>query len=419
MFARLLLIAPPNSYRTTAYLKAARHHGVDVLVASEGKCSLVGELAGGLHVDLSDPAAVEVLLAANRERPFCGVVATDDNCVELGSRIARALDLPHNPLHAARYSHRKDLARQVLAAAAVSVPEFRVVTLAESLVPQLEGLVFPCVVKPLSLSASRGVIRADTQEQVLSACARIQALLAGESLHDGFAASHVLIEGFVPGPEVALEGLLKNGKLEVLAIFDKPDPMEGPFFEETYYITPSRHSAANQADIIGCAGAACAALGLREGPIHAEVRLSGKGCVVLEVASRTIGGECARLLSYGTGHSLESLVIAHATGKPLEIQAGAGGAGVLMIPIPAAGIMRRVEGITAARAVPFVEDILINIREGYELVPLPEGSSYLGFMFASAPTPEQAEAALRAAHEKLKIVVAPVMKFEDLRQERS
>jgi biotin carboxylase len=392
---------------------------VDVLVASEGQCSLVGELAGGLHVDLSDPAAVDVLLAANRERPFCGVVATDDGCVELGSRIARALDLPHNPLQAARYSHRKDLARQVLAAAAVSVPEFRVVNLAEFLVPQLEGLVFPCVVKPLSLSGSRGVIRADTQEQLLSACARIQALLAGESLHDEFAAAHVLIEGFVPGPEVALEGLLNNGELEVLAIFDKPDPMDGPFFEETYYITPSRHSAADQADIIACARAACAALGLSEGPIHAEIRLADKGCVVLEVASRTIGGECARLLSYGTGHSLESLVIAHATGKPLEIQAETGGAGVLMIPITAAGIMRRVEGITAARAVPFVEDILINIREGYELVPLPEGSSYLGFMFARAPTPEQAEAALRAAHEKLKIVVAPLMKVEKLSQEKS
>ena len=417
--ARLLLIASPNSYRTAAYLNTARHHGVDVLVASEGKFSLVGELAGGLHVDLSDPAAVDVLLAADRERPFCGVVATDDTCVELGSRIAQALDLPHNPLQAARYSHRKDLAREALASAGVGIPEFRVVNLADSLVPQLEGLVFPCVVKPLSLSASRGVIRADTQAQVLTACARIQAILAGESLHDEFAASHVLIEKFVRGHEVALEGLLKGGRLEVLAIFDKPDPMEGPFFEETYYITPSRHSAADQENIIDCVKAACGALGLSEGPIHAEIRLSDEGCVVLEVASRTIGGECARLLSYGTGYSLESLVIAHATGKPLEMQPEAGGAGVLMIPITGAGIMRRVEGIAAARAVPFVEDILVNIREGYELVPLPEGGSYLGFMFASAPTPEQAEAALRTAHEKLKIVVAPVMKFEDLRERES
>ena len=413
--ARLLLIAPPNSYRTVPYLKAARLLGVEVLVASEGKFSLVGELAGGVNVDLSDPDAVDVLLAANRERPFCGVVATDDSCVELGSRIAEALCLPHNPLQAARYSHRKDLARQALAAAAVSVPDFRVVNLAGPLVPQLEGLAFPCVLKPLSLSGSRGVIRADTPEQALSACARIQVILAGESLQDDFAVSHVLIEQFVPGHEVALEGLLKNGQLDVLAIFDKPDPLDGPFFEETYYITPSRHTAADQENIIICVTAACKALGLSEGPIHAEVRLSIEGCVLLEVASRTIGGECARLLNYGTGHSLESLVIAHTTGKPIEMQAETGGAGVLMIPIPQAGIMRRVEGITAARAVPFVEDILVNIREGYELVPLPEGSSYLGFMFASAPTPEQAEAALRAAHAQLKIVVAPVMKFEDLR----
>lgn len=384
---------------------------MDVLVASEGEFSLVGALAGGLHVDLSDPAAVNVLMAANQQQPFCGVVATDDSTVELCSRIAQALDLPHNSLTAARYSHRKDLAREALATAGVSVPAFRIVNLADPLVPQFEDLEFPCVVKPLSLSASRGVIRADTQKQLLSACSRIQRILAGESLHDGFVKSHVLIESFIAGPEVALEGLLTNGRLNVLTIFDKPDPMDGPFFEETYYITPSRHSSAVQEKIISCAKAACAALGLREGPVHAEIRLSEEGCVVLEVASRTIGGECARLLNYGTGHSLESLVIAHATGKPLEIQAETGGAGVLMIPVTEAGIMRRVEGIAAARAVPFVEDILINIREGYELVPLPEGSSYLGFIFACAPTAEQAEAALRAAHGELKIVVAPLLKI--------
>ncbi len=409
---RLLLIAPPGSYRTAAFLEAARLHGVDVLVASEGKFSLVGELAGGLHVDLSDPAAVDVLLAANRQRPFCGVLATDDTTVELGSRIAAALELPHNPVEAARYSHRKDLSREVLARAGVGVPEFRLVNLAGPLGPQLEGLVFPCVVKPLSLSASRGVIRADTQKQLLAACARIQHILAGEDQDDEFVASHVLVERFVAGPEVALEGLLSGGSLKVLAIFDKPDPMDGPFFEETYYITPSRHSEAWQEKIVSCVTAACRALGLGEGPVHAELRLSNEGCIVLEVASRTIGGECARLLSYGTGHSLESLVIAHATGKPLEMQAQTGAAGVLMIPIAEAGIMRRVEGITAARAVPFVKEILINIREGYELVPLPEGSSYLGFMFACAPTAEQAEAALRAAHQALNIVVAPLLKIE-------
>ena len=251
---------------------------------------------------------------------------------------------------------------------------------------------FPCVVKPLALSASRGVIRADTPAGLLAACARVQAILAAEPAADARVNSCLLLESFVSGPEVAVEGLLQHGVLQVLAIFDKPDPLDGPYFEETYYTTPSRHARAVQQQIMASVQAACDGLGLREGPVHAELRIPPEGCVLLEVASRTIGGECARLLGRGTGHSLEELVIAHATGQPLEIVPQAGGAGVLMIPIPRAGILRRIEGISAARAVPYIEDILINIREGYELVPLPEGSSYLGFMFAAAPTPAQAEA---------------------------
>lgn len=412
---RLLLITPPNSYRTIAYLDAARRLGVDVLVASEGKFSLVGAIASGVHVDLEDPAALEVLLAANRDRAFAGVVATDDNTVELGSRIALQLGLPHNPPQAARFSRRKDLARQALAAANVNVPAFRIIDLARALVPQLDGIGLPCVVKPVSLSASRGVIRADTLEEVIAACERVQSILAGEFRKQTFSSTHLLVEDFIPGAEVALEGLLHGGKLDVLAIFDKPDPLEGPYFEETYYISPSRHEYEVQQRIVDCVTDACTGLGLSEGPIHAEVRVTAKGCVTMEVAARTIGGECARLLKFGAGHDLEDLVIAHALGRPLQLQAETGAAGVLMIPIPAAGVLRRIEGIVEARTVPFVEDILINIRDGYELVPLPEGSSYLGFMFARAPTPEQAEAALRAAHAKLNIVVAPLMKMEDRR----
>ena len=410
---RLLLIAPPYSYRTAAYLESARSLGVDVLVASEGEFSLVGAIANGLHLDLTGPAALDTLLAENRRQPFSGVVATDDATVELGSRVAQSLDLPHNPPQAAQLSHNKHLARQVLAAAGVGVPAFRLVDFSAPLAGQIEGLELPCVVKPLSLSASRGVIRADTREELLAACARVQTMLAGETTGDARLASHLLIERFVSGPEVALEGLLQAGELEVLAIFDKPDPLEGPFFEETYYITPSRHTAAIQQEIIACVRSACAGLGLREGPVHAEVRLAADGCVIMEVASRTIGGECARLLGFGTGHNLEELVISHAIGRPLPITPRAGGAGGLMIPIPSAGILRRVEGITAARAVPGIEDILINIRDGYELVPLPEGSSYLGFMFACAVSPGEAEEALRAAHAKLNIVVAPLMRLVD------
>jgi len=397
--SRLLLIVPPNSYRTVSYLESARRQGVDVLVASEGEHSLVSAIASGLHIDLDAPEALAQLLAANRERPFAGVVATDDTTVELGSRIAETLNLPHNPLRAARYSHR-----------------IRVLDLREASAAQLQGLPLPCVVKPLSLSASRGVIRADTQPAVQSACQRIESILHEEGIADEFVRSHVLVEAFIPGPEVAVEGLLHQGELEVLAIFDKPDPLEGPFFEETYYITPSRHAPAIRQEIIQCVRDACDGLGLREGPVHAEVRIGQSGCVIIEVAARTIGGECARLLGFGTGHSLEDLVIAHATGRPLAIGRSSGAAGVLMIPIKQAGSLRRIEGITRARAVPFIDDILVSIRDGYELVPLPEGSSYLGFMFACAPTPEEVEAALRAAHAELEIVVAPLLRIEDRRE---
>ena len=412
---RLLLIAPPNSYRTVAYLESARQQGVDVLVASEGKFSLVGEIADGLHVDLSAPDAFESLLEASRDRPFSGVVATDDTTVELGSRIAQALDLPHNEPQAARRSHYKDLSRQVLAAAGVPVPDFRVINLCSDIEDQCAGIRFPCVVKPLSLSASRGVIRADNREQLLSACARVHDIITREQLSDVYIRTHVLVEDYIGGAEVALEGLLHQGELDVLAIFDKPDPLEGPFFEESYYVTPSRHGAALQQQITQTVKAACAAMGLREGAVHAEVRLAESGCIIIEVASRTIGGECARLLAFGSGHSLEALVIAHAVGRQLPVEPATGAAGVLMIPIREAGVLRRIEGITAARAVPCIEDILISIRDGYELVPLPEGSSYLGFMFASAPTPERVEAALRTAHAKLNVVVAPLMRIEDRR----
>ena len=410
---RLLLITPPNSYRTAAYLAAAKRRGIDVLIASEGRYSLVSELAGGLQVDLDSPAALDQLLEANARQAFAGVVATDDAVVELGSRIAGLLDLPHNPPEAARYSRRKDLSRQVLADAGVPVPGFRQVSLEKALGPQLSGIHYPCVVKPLALSGSRGVIRADSAGELVAAIERVRAILSREYGSPSELSRHVQVEDFVPGQEVALEGMLRAGRLAVLALFDKPDPLDGPFFEETYYITPSRHPAGQQERLVQRVQQACTALGLREGPVHAELRIHAGDGVIMEVASRTIGGDCARLLQFGTGQGLEDLVISHAIGQPLPVSPQDGGAGVLMIPIPRAGVLRRVEGIAAARAVPHVEDVMISLRDGYELVPLPEGASYLGFMFARAPSAAQAEAALREAHAKLRIVTAPVMRLQD------
>ncbi len=409
---RVLLIAPHNSYRIPAYCRAAARLEADIAVAAGGGAhALLPQGVDGLRVDLTEPAsALDRLTAAGRARPFAGVVATDDATVELASRVARELSLPHNPPQAARVARRKDLARAALAAAGAPVPGFVRLDLAGDLRAQAQAVSYPCVVKPLALAGSRGVIRADGADELVAACRRVGAILAG--VHDADERRYVLAEDFMPGMEVALEGMLSAGRLEVVALFDKPDPLDGPCFEETYYVTPSRLGAPVQAQVEQRVQEACAAYGLCEGPVHAELRVRGGDARILEVAARTIGGDCARLLEFGAGQSLEELVLAHALGRPLRLQPGAGAAGVLMLPTPKRGTLRRVEGVMRASRVRYVDDVVIAIREGYELVPLPEGSSYLGFIFAHGPTPEAVEAALRAAHACLNVVVAPVWKLE-------
>ena len=404
---RVLVVAPHSSYRTTAFLDAAATLGVDVLFASEGEYSVVSAYADGLHIDLSDrERALRSILDEAGRQPFAGMIGTDDLTTELAARAAQQLDLPHNPPHAVRIACRKDLARAALLEHGLPVPRHARVDLRQPLAQQAAGVGFPCVLKPLALSASRGVIRVDDREQFVQACARIERLLVAEGVRER---DHILAEAFIPGIEVALEGMLTDGTLDVLAVFDKPDPLDGPYFEETYYITPSRLSEKIQTAIRASIEQGCAAYRLRDGPVHAECRINDEGVWILEIAPRTIGGLCARLLDVGTGHTLEELVLAHAMARPLKpgtrVQRGAG---VLMIPTPAAGILRRVEGLMAAERIPFIEEVTILVRDGYRLVPWPEGSSYLGFVFARAPSPEQAEAALRQAHACLNFVVAPL-----------
>ena len=408
---RVLLIAPHGSYRTAPFLAAAKTRGIDVLIASETKHSLVSAYAQGLHLDLDDPqASLQTILREAQRQPFAAVLGCDDASTELAALAAAELDLPHNLTTAVRLARRKDLARERLAQAGVPAPRHWRLDLTRPLAAQIEDIRFPCVLKPVALSASRGVIRANNVAELTHAAARIQVLLARAGLHDAEERETILVEAFIPGFEVAVEGLLTHGQLEILTIFDKPDPLDGPYFEETYYITPSRLDAPAQQALLETISAACAAYGLREGPIHAECRINEQGVWILEVAARTIGGLCGRLLRFGTGSSLEELVLLHALGERPALNKEAGGAGVLMIPIPQAGILRRVEGVSAAAKVPYIEEVVIDVREGYELVPLPEGASYLGFIFARAPSAAQAEAALRAAHACLQVVVMPLWK---------
>ncbi len=408
----VLLVAPPTSYRIAPYVAAAARLGLDLTVVSQGEHSLVGAVAQGLHLDLADPErAFARLVEAMRGRRVDAVVGTDDSTVELAARAAAAFGLPHNPPDAARLARRKDLARARLRAAGVPVPDFRVIDLARPIVAQCGGLAYPVVVKPTMLSGSRGVIRADDESALAAACARVRAILAREENASAEERRQVLIERYLPGAEVAVEGMLRGGRLEVLALFDKPDPLEGPYFEETYYVTPSRLPAGVRARIVECTARACAAYGLREGPVHAELRVAGGEAWILEVAARTIGGQCARLLRFGTGVGLEELILGHAIGRAPARAAGSGSAGVLMIPIPRAGVLRRVEGVLAAQRVPGIEEVEISVREGYELVPLPEGASYLGFIFARTEDAAQTEAALRRAHACLRVVTAPLWKI--------
>jgi len=404
-----VLVSHHTSYRTTAYLDSARRLALDILLVSEGAHAPVGPTSSGLHVDFTRPeaAADTIRRACESFGPVSAVIGTDDGAVELAALAARALGLPHNPAGAARLARRKDLARECLGRSGVSIPDFAVISRDSTADARRSPLGYPCVIKPVALSGSRGVIRADDDTQYAAAVRRILRILDSEGIA-GEESARLLVERFIPGVEVALEGMLDAGCLETLALFDKPDPLDGPFFEETLYVSPSRLTPGRQEQVRVEVERACAAYGLVQGPVHAECRLNGDRVVILEVAARTIGGMCARLFELGSGASLEEVVLARACGVPCPGFDDTSAAGVLMLPIAEHGILRRVEGVMAARAEPFVEDVVIVVREGYELVPLPEGGSYLGFVYARAPGPGQVEAALRAAGSRLRVVVAPL-----------
>jgi biotin carboxylase len=297
--------------------------------------------------------------------------------------------------------------RQCLAAAGVRVPRYRRIVLKDDPFLAARGVAFPCVLKPLSLSASRGVIRADNVDQFMAAFRRIAALLARDDVEvTGDAAQSLLAEQYIPGIEVALEGLLVGGELTTLALFDKPDPLVGPFFEETIYVTPSRLPADVQRAIERTTADACAALGLREGPVHAELRYNEAGPWILEVAARSIGGLCSRTLRFGTGMTLEELILRQALGLPIaSLEREGTAAGVVMLPVPRKGTLRAVHGVDDAKAVAGIEDVAITVHVGQALEPLPEGWHYLGFVFARGARPEDVEQALRDAQARLRFEI--------------
>jgi biotin carboxylase len=416
-----VLVLPKLGYRNDDLLEAAALVGLDVFEASD-RCHVLAEdwREGSLPLDFTLPqdAAAELAAAVGKtgRRPVA-VLGVDEQTALIAAGASALLGLPHSPPDAVAAAKDKWEMRARLRAARVPSPWCELVP-RDLEGPALEALclraVYPCVVKPRALSASRGVIRADDAQGLREALARLAKLLASapvaskrEPLLDT-----VIVEEFLPGPEIAVEGLLEHGELKLLAVFDKPDPLDGPFFEETLYITPSRHPAALQAAAVEMTARSARAMGLTDGPLHAELRLTPHGPRTIEVAARSIGGLCGRTLRFGLGLSLEELVLRHAVsragGTPFALPAREErAAGVLMLPIRKRGQLREVRGVEAARAVPGIADVVISVRPKEELVPLPEGASYLGFVFARAGDADAVEAALRAAGELLEAVVAP------------
>ncbi len=428
---RLALVLPTASYRAAELLEAAARLGVDVLVVSERRQAFASRRPERfLEVDLEDPdSAAEAIVAAG---DVSGVLSVDDQGLLTAAVAAQRLGLRHSDPAAVAATRDKVAMRRLLDAAHVPQPEFAVVPVSAAhesgdgaegvaVAAAAARLGYPVVVKPPTLSGSRGVIRADDEPGAALAAGRARAVLrqAGEP-----ASTPLLVESFVPGREIALEGLLRNGVLEVLAIFDKPDPLDGPFFEETIYVTPSRLPTWTQAQAREVLGAACRAIGLREGPVHAEARVredaqsgeaEGEGeVVVIEVAARTIGGRCAKALRFATGASLDELVVAHALGidAPRLPEREGSAAGVLMIPIPQSGRLAGVDGVDDVRAMPGVSGVELTIPRGSIVQALPEGDRYLGFVFARAASPEGVETTLRAAKAMLTVRVEPVERSE-------
>ena len=419
---RVLVFAGKLGYQTRSFDAAARKLGVELAFVTD-RCHQLedpwGDRAIAVHFESPEVAAYTVLeeLRRNSQRPdgqrVDGILGLGDRPAVAAAYVARGLGLTYNHPAAVEACRSKLRMREVFRDAGLRVPWFRAVALQPAPEPALLGISYPCVLKPLSLSASTGVIRANNREEFLAAAARVRRVLESPEILASREANldQMIVEGYIPGREVAVEGLLTDGELCVLAIFDKADPLEGPFFEETIYVTPSRLGEARVREIERCATDAVRTLGLSHGPVHAEFRINEQGVWPLEVAPRPIGGLCARALRFVRSDSdevigLEELLLRHAAEMPVgDWTREEAASGVMMIPVPASGVLESVEDEEEARAIAHIEGLEITARLHDYIAAWPEGSSYMGFLFARAESANEVEKALRAAHGKLRFSI--------------
>ena len=402
----IVLIAPTYSYRAHVFLSAAEKHGISTIFVSDGESDISPTIRSGFRVDFSDAEYIADSIASKlSDKNVCAIIAPDEKFVEIAATVAKILNVPHNSPESLRTSTNKFQARKVLSQSNVLVPDFWTVDLNKEIEIQVNDVEYPCVAKPTSLSASKGVIRADDQPQLIDAIERIRSILSREQV--GEIQQKILIEKYIPGSEHSLEGYLTENRLETICIFDKPDPLEGPYFEETCFVTPSVLDEDVQQRICDTVFEACRAFGLRMGPIHAEVRINNSKVWILEVAARSIGGDCARLFELATDTSLEEFIVCKSAGQSIDTLKFSNSTGVAMIPVTAGGILRRIEGVVDAQSVDGILDVRIDVRSGEKITPWPEGSRYPGFIYAEARNPERVKQSLREALSNIKFVCMP------------
>lgn len=418
-----MLLTTTTGYQARSFVREAEKLGVVVLFGTD-RCHVLNDpwQDGALALKFEDPdeSAAKIAEYYQHQR-FQGIVALGDCAPSTAARAAEALGLPYHRPETADICRDKYRSRGRLAECGIKVPHFVRFPIdsdpSDLMKPQVGSVGFPCILKPLALSASRGVIRANNPQEFISAFKRIRGLLRSPEVQvrRQEASNYLQVEEYVEGAELAVEAVVDSGRLKVLALFDKPDPLVGPFFEESIYVTPSRLPRETQSEITETLRRAAEALGLYHGPLHAELRINRQGPWILEVAARSIGGLCSRSLRFrqpggDQNISLEELIIRLALGEEIDtLQREEQASGVMMIPIPKAGIFQSVEGLDKAHLIPGVEEIIITARPGEKLVPLPEGSSYPGFIFARGLSPESVERALRQAHGQLHFVLSPVL----------
>ena len=409
--SRLLILASKLGYQTRSFAGAAKALGAHVVFASDRCHQLEDPWAdGAIAVRFDEPEdAARRIVKQSLVQPVDGLIALGDRPTSTAAYTARALGFAYNSPQSVENCRSKLRQREVLRDAGLPVPaffSFRLDKRVEKILPRVQ---FPCVVKPLRLAASQGVIRANSPEEFQAAVARIKDLLESPEVKVTREPEldRLLVERYIAGAEFAVEGLLTRGKLRILGVFDKPDPLEGPYFEESIYVTPSRLPDDAYDRLLDCAERTVQALGLTHGPVHAEFRINDEGPWVLEAAPRPIGGLCSRALRFGPQRIfLEELLVRHALGmQGTDLDREDGASGVMMIPVPRTGVLEKVEGEEQARATNGIEDLQVTARLHDLIAAWPEGSAYLGFLFARGKSPAEVEAALRLAHSQLKFEI--------------